>query len=53
MEEFPVGIAGLVGDGRLDEPDKVLLGPAEGLIVEDAVLDLTGGIITGSGHDSG
>ena len=39
MEEFGVGIVGLVGDGGLQEPDKVLLASAEGLIVEDAVFD--------------
>ena len=59
MEGFDIGIAGLVSDGRLDEPDKVLLAPAEGLLVEDEVLDRTGGIKIGGsggfggGHDGG
>ena len=58
VEELSVGVAGLVSDGSLDEPDEVLLAPAEGLLVEDEVLDRTGGINIGGGgfgggHDGG
>ena len=56
MEELSVGVAGLVSDGGLDEPDKVLLTPAEGLLVEDEILDLGADISRGdnlSGHDGG
>jgi len=44
VEELPIGITLLVGNGSLDEPDKVLLALVESLLGEDEIPD-DGGMV--------